>query len=99
MANTDGGIIIFGIDDPEKTKFKGVDRIFGIEENKDFFDEIFQEIKRIIPPISNLKPDFIELLDNKTVALLRISKATESFYSVDDRVWIRLHKSNKKLTP
>lgn len=33
MANTDGGIIILGVDDPEKTRLKGFDRIYGIEEN------------------------------------------------------------------
>ncbi|MCK4386701.1 MAG: putative DNA binding domain-containing protein [Candidatus Pacebacteria bacterium] len=99
MANTDGGTIIFGIDDPEKTQLKGFDRIFGIEENKELVDEIFQEIKRIIPPISNLNPNLIKISDDKTIALLNISKATESFYSIDDRVWIRLHKSNKKLIP
>ena len=98
MANTDGGTIIFGVDDPEKTKLKGIDRIFGIEENKELFDEIFQEIRRIIPPTSNLEPELIEAADNKAVALLHIPKATESFYSIDDRVWIRLRKSNKKLT-
>lgn len=99
MTNTDGGTIIFGVDDPEKTKLKGIDRIFGIEENKELFDEIFHEMKRIIPPISNLKPDLIENVNNKTVAILQIPKAVESFCSIDDRVWIRLHKSNKKLTP
>jgi len=30
MTNTDGGVIFFGIDDPEKTKLKEFDRIFGI---------------------------------------------------------------------
>jgi predicted HTH transcriptional regulator len=47
MANTDGGTVVFGVDDPEKTELKGTDRIFGIEENKELYDEIFQEIKRI----------------------------------------------------
>jgi ATP-dependent DNA helicase RecG len=99
MANTDGGTVVFGVDDPEKTELKGTDRIFGIEENKELYDEIFQEIKRIIPPISNLSPNLIEALANKTVAILHIAKVNESFYSIDDRVWVRLHKSNKKLTP
>jgi ATP-dependent DNA helicase RecG len=99
MANTDGGIIIFGIDDPEKTKLRGRERIYGIEENKDVFDSIFHELKRIIPPIANLSPDIIETDSQKSIALLKIPKSTESFCSIDDQVWIRLHKSNKKLTP
>jgi predicted HTH transcriptional regulator len=54
MANTDGGIIIFGVDDPEKTKLKGMDRVFGVEENLEKFDEIGRNIERITPPISGL---------------------------------------------
>lgn len=99
MANTDGGTIIFGVDDPEKTKLKGLDRIFGIEENKEIYDEVFHEIKNIIPPISNLKPDLINAGEGKTIALLNIPKAAESFFSINNEIWIRLHKSNKKLTP
>ena len=99
MANTDGGVIIFGVDDPEKTKLKDFDRVFGIEENKELYDEVFHEIKNIIPPISNLKPDLISVEGGKTIALLNIPKATESFFSISNEIWIRLHKSNKKLTP
>ncbi|NQV13481.1 MAG: putative DNA binding domain-containing protein [Parcubacteria group bacterium] len=99
LANTDGGHIVFGVDDPEKTKLKGLDRVFGIEENKDLFDSVFHEIKNIIPPVSNLKPDLIEVENKKTIALLRVPKAAESFYSINSQVWTRLHKSNKKLSP
>ncbi len=98
MANTDGGTIILGIEDPEKTKLKGMERVFGIEENKVLFDAIFHELKNIVPPISNLKPNIIEVSKNKSIALLNIPKATECFYSIENQVWIRLHKSNKMLT-
>jgi len=98
MANTDGGTIILGVEDPEKTKLKGLDRVFGIEEDKTLFDSIFHEIKNIVPPISNLKPNIIEIAENKSIALLTIPKATECFYSIENQVWIRLHKSNKMLT-
>lgn len=50
MANTDGGVIVLGIDDPEKTKLKGTARIFGIDENSEHFDAIGREIQRIVPP-------------------------------------------------
>ena len=99
MANTDGGVIIFGVEDPEKTKLKGLDRVFGIEENKEIYDEIFHEIKNIIPPISNLIPDLINVEEGKTIALFNIPKATESFFSINNEIFVRLHKSNKKLTP
>lgn len=99
MANTDGGIIVIGVDDPEKTKLKGSDRIYGIEENIELYDEIFQEIKRIFPPLNGLNPDIFKADNGKSVALLRVPKATESFCFIDNQVFIRLHKGNKKLTP
>jgi len=35
----------------------------------------------------------------KTIALIFIPKATETFHSIDNHVWVRLEKSNKLLTP
>lgn len=101
MSNTDGGYIILGVDDPEKTKLKGFDRIFGIEEGKEKFDEIGREIKNIVPPIGNLwPPSVLEVSQiNKKVAVLKIAKATHHFHSIKDQVFVRLLKGNKKLTP
>src|SRR3990167_9249352 len=56
MANTDGGIIILGIDDPQKTNLKGIERIVGIEENITLYDELGQTIKKITPPITGIWP-------------------------------------------
>lgn len=98
FANTDGGNLIIGIDDPEKTKLKGEERIFGIEENKELFDEIIHSLKNIIPSLPLSDPLLLKHKD-KTVAFLKIPKSTEEFLSIDGKVFVRLHKSNKKLTP
>jgi len=101
MSNTDGGTIVFGVDDPEKTTLKGLDRVFGIEENKDLFDAIGREIQKIIPPIGDLwKPVLIPVEGlNKTIAILHVSKNTDEFRSFNNQVFIRQLKSNKRLTP
>lgn len=101
MANTDGGIIFFGIDDPEKTKLKGIERIFGIEENIDLFDELGREVQKIQPPIGKIwNPQKIVIPENgKTVAFISIPKSEAGFHSVNNEVYIRQNKSNKKLTP
>jgi len=66
MSNTDGGSIILGIEDPEKSEHKGEKRIFGIEENKELYDEIGREISRITPPLNNLwPPEIINILIKK----------------------------------
>jgi|ERR1035437_192830 ATP-dependent DNA helicase RecG len=101
MTNTDGGIIFFGIDDPEKTELKGMDRVFGIEENPELFDEIGREVQRIAPPIGNIwHPQKILVPEiKKTIAFLSIPKSGETFHSIHNEVYIRQNKSNKKLTP
>lgn len=99
MANTDGGAIILGVDDPEKTELKGTDRIFGIEESKELYDEIIREIQRVTPPIKGLNQKLIEYSKEKSVGLILVDKATEAFHSIDHQVFLRLHKGNKKLSP
>ena len=101
MTNTEWGMIVFWIDDPEKTIKKWLDRIHWIEENKELFDEIGREIQRIIPPIWNLwTPEYIEIKKiEKTVAVLYIPKAIQSFHSIKWHVYQRLHKWNKQLSP
>ena len=56
MANTDGGILILGVDDPQKTKLKGLERVYGIDENLEKYDEIGKNISRISPPLSVVWP-------------------------------------------
>ena len=101
MANTDGGVVVLGVNDPEETKIKGFDRIFGIEENIQNFDALGREIQRIIPPLASIWPPDKTLVKEvgKTIALLFIPKATDSFRSINNHVYIRLEKSNKLLTP
>jgi hypothetical protein len=55
MINTDGGVIIVGMDDPEKTRLKGLDRVYGIEENIEVFDAAGREIHKIIKERTNGK--------------------------------------------
>jgi ATP-dependent DNA helicase RecG len=99
MANTDGGIIILGVDDPEKTKLKGEARIFGIEEDATLYDEVIHEIKSITPSFNSIEITELEFTDSKTIVLLYIKKATNEFYSIKENVFVRLYKSNKKLSP
>lgn len=101
LTNTDGGTIIVGVDDPEKTKLEGTARIYGIEENKDLFDEIVRKFQTVMPPISGLADPLLIKVDEvgKTVAVIKVPKATESFHSYDNHVYVRLQKGNKRLSP
>ncbi len=101
MANTDGGLIILGVDDPTKTKLKGLDRVYGIEENIDLFDEIGRGVRKILPPISNIwPPEFINIPEKKVrVGLLVVPKITDCFRSYENHVYVRLERGNKRLSP
>lgn len=102
MANTDGGIIVLGIDDPDKKTGKTPDeRIFGIEENFERFDEIGRELKNIIPNIPiNWPPEIKgEYSDDIHVVGLVLPKVTEAFCSYKNHVFVRLEKGNKTLSP
>jgi len=101
MANTDGGVIILGVDDPQKSKVKGLDRIFGIEENLELYDEIGHTVKKISPPIPSIWPPELVKVPSKNVriGLLTIPKVTDHFRSIENYVYIRGEKGNKRLSP
>jgi len=101
MANTDGGTIILGVDDLEKTTKMGLDRIYGIEENLELFDELGHSVKKIIPPISNIWPPQLVQIDGKEIriGLLYIPKVIDNFRSFENHVYIRQEKGNKMLNP
>lgn len=100
MSNTDGGVIILGIDDPQKTKLKGSERVYGIDEDMQIFDAIGHEIQRIVPPLAGLWPP--TLLDvpevKKRVGLIFVPKAVDSFRSINNHVYVRGEKGNRQLT-
>lgn len=100
MANTDGGYIVFGVDDPQKSKLTGLDRVFGIEESAEKYDEIGRNIQRITPPIAGIWPPLLLPCENKkTMGVLNVPKAIDSFHAVDNHVFVRLTKGNKRLSP
>ncbi len=98
MANTDGGVIVLGIDDPEKTKLKGMDRIYGIDENIEVYDALGREIQRIVPPLSGVWPPKIIDVEGKRFGLIFISKVIDSFRSINNNVYVRGEKGNRQLT-
>jgi ATP-dependent DNA helicase RecG len=101
MANTDGGIMIFGVEDPQRSLAKGRNRIFGIEENADLFDEIGRAVKKISPPIPTIwNPEFISVKDkNIKIALVAVPKVGDGFRSIEGHVYVRQERGNKRLSP
>lgn len=101
MCNTDGGVLIIGVDDPEQTKLKGFDRIFGIEENINLYEDLGREVDKISPPISGTWPPRLITIPEKKqhIALLIIPKVTDCLRSINNQVYVRGEKGNKRLSP
>lgn len=98
FANTDGGRIIIGVDDPEKTDKKGLERIYGIEESKENYDEIFRELQRVVPAIST-STEVLTMQDvAKTIAIIEVPKAINDLHTIDNSAYIRLKKGNRQIT-
>lgn len=102
MANTAGGHIVIGVDDPEKSQLIGRDRFFGIEEDPDNFDALMRSIGEITPLLPADKNTVFMLHDDvsdKTIALMAIAKAEKDFYILSKKAFIREDKSNRLLSP
>src|SRR3989338_1318190 len=98
MANTEGGVIVLGVDDPEKTKLHGIDRIFGIDEQVEVFDALGREIHKIVSPMSGIwPPQIVEVNNVKRIGLLSVPKASANFHSINNHVYVRAEKSNRQL--
>lgn len=99
FTNTEGWRIVLWIDDPEKTNKKWLDRVHGIEENLENYDEIKREIQKIIPPFTLYNFIEIKAANNKTVVVIQIEKSQNAFHCWNKEVWVRWKKGNRQLTP
>lgn len=102
FANTDGGFVVLGFEDPDKAK--GRDRVFGIQENPTGWDEVRRLIHSRITEPHLLRHTAVEIActlrdgAGGSVILLQIHKSATVHSVVGDGTWVRLDKSNKELT-
>lgn len=105
FANTEGGILVLGIEDAGKAA--GRDRVHGIQENPESVDELKRLLShRVTPrmaPPETIEPDFVEvgctLRDGSagSIVLIRVAKSAAVHSLVDDGTYIRLPKSNRQI--
>ena len=102
MANTEGGTIALGLEDPDKAK--GRERVFGIQEHPMNWDELQRKLRSRITEPDHLLHTHQEvgctLRDGTTgsIMLLKIAKSSRVHSIVDGGTFIRLMKGNKQLT-
>jgi len=102
FANSDGGIIALGLEDPDKAE--GRDRVYGLQEGPMNWDELRRLMQSRITESNLLLRSDMEvgctLRDGAagSVVFLRVQKSTRVHSIVDDGTFIRLGKGNKELT-
>ncbi len=102
FANSDGGIIIIGLEDAKKAH--GRDRIYGLQEKLENWDELRRLIRSRITEYQLLPLKIMEIgctLRNGSkgsIAAIQIDKSPAIHSIVENGTWVRLKKGNKELT-
>jgi ATP-dependent DNA helicase RecG len=101
FANTNGGILILGMEDFDKAQ--GEDRLLGIEENKEAIDELKRKVDtQLSPSITGIQ--WKELSYQKgsgqqvTLLAVQVPKSTLVHSVIDSGTWKRMERSNRQMT-
>ena len=102
FANSNGGILALGLEDPDKAT--GRDRVYGIQTHPMNWDELQRKFRSRITEPDQLPVSHREigctLQDGShgSVILLRVQRSGRVHSIVDDGTFVRLTKGNKELT-
>lgn len=101
FANTDGGMLALGVEDPAKAK--GAQRLYGVQENPEAVDELQRKVRtQFSPPMDSIR--FLRLScalrDGSAghVVLVQVNKSDKVHSIVDDGTWTRLDASNRPMS-
>lgn len=101
FANTDGGTLALGVEDPAKAQ--GMDRLYGLVENPEAVDEFRRKtLTHLLPAVDGLR--WIRLacrLRDGTdghVLLLVVPPSPKVHSILEDGTWTRLDASNREMT-
>lgn len=101
FANTSGGILALGVEDPGKAS--GLNRVYGIQENPEALDELLRKLRtQFDPGVTSVQLWRLDcgLKDGSrgNVVLLYVGKSDKVHCIVDQGTWTRLEASNRQMT-
>lgn len=88
FANSDGGDFIIGIKDEKEEP--DVNKRWDGESNKEFFNQVFQNLLEIKPTIPYTPTFLFNNLDNTYSLLITVEKSDKVHFTTDNTVYIRL---------
>ena len=100
FANTEGGALVLGVDDPAKAQ--GAARLFGLQENPEAVDELQRKLRtQFNPAIEGIRllrlPCTLHDGTAGHLALLQVPQSERVHSIVDGGTWTRLDASNRQL--
>jgi ATP-dependent DNA helicase RecG len=100
FANTEGGVLALGVEDPAKAK--GESRLYGIE-NPEALDELQRKVRsQFNPPIGGIRfiraPSMLRDGSDGHLVLVQVAKSDRVHSIVDDGTWLRLDSSNREMS-
>ena len=100
FANTEGGALVLGVDDPAKAQ--GAARLFGLQENSEAVDELQRKLRtQFNPAIEGIRllrlPCTLHDGTAGHLALVQVPRSDQVHSIVDDGTWTRLDASNRQL--
>ena len=101
FANTDGGLVAVGLEDPDKAV--GRDRVFGLEEKPDDWDEIRRKLRSRITSPDELPVEVrvvgctLRTGDRGSVGLLIVPRSRRVHSIVDGGTFVRLDRGNRQI--
>src|SRR5208337_1373707 len=101
FSNTDGGLLVLGMEDPDKAK--SIDRLYGVSENPVAVDELKRKtVTHFLPPI--VAPEVFRFATANRVGkkdeivVFQISPGKKVHSILDDGTWTRAEKQNREMT-
>jgi ATP-dependent DNA helicase RecG len=101
FANTEGGILVLGVEDYDKAK--GRARLTGIAENPEAVDELRRKLAtQFHPPVEGIDITIATVILGSgqpgQIVVLRVPQSAKVHSIVDDGTWTRLPSSNREMS-
>lgn len=100
FANTDGGILVIGLEDPKKAN--GKDRLIGVSENEDNISDFLKLIhKEIDPPVLVWEKSEIDIINSKKeedkLIIINVQKSNDVHSLKKGDTFVRKGSQNIKI--
>jgi ATP-dependent DNA helicase RecG len=101
FANTEGGILVLGLEDPDKASSEM--RIYGMSENTEALTELRRKpLTQFVPPFEGTRITTFAVRSREgsddELVVLNVSQSAKVHSIVDDGTWLRVDSTNREMS-